>query len=364
MTAPASATSALRRGLAMSPELRTGLAGTLALAVAFTAGRVAVPVAIQQGIDYGLRAPGGPDFGRILLTALVTLSMMGVALVSAFWMNVRLFTVAETALASLRTRTFRHIHDLSMLHQQAEKRGSLVSRVTNDVDTISTFLQSSGIVLVINIGQLVITTAVMLTYSWPLTLVVFAAFVPLVLAVRALQRRLTAVYGAVRENVGAMLATIAESVVGAAVVRAYGVRQRSQSRLDQAIESNRVAQVRAMRTSAISFTFGELAAGLATAGVVAVGVLLGVDGHLTVGQLTAFLLLVTLFVQPVQIATEVLNDTQSAIAGWRRVLDIADVVPDVADPASGVASVACTSPIRRDRRYCPLWTSLSRPGPG
>ena len=53
---------------------------------------------------------------------------------------------------------------------------------------------------------------------------------------------------------------------------------------------------------------------------------------MTVGQLTAFLFLVTLFIQPVQIATEVLNEAQNAIAGWRRVLDVLDVAPDVADP--------------------------------
>jgi ATP-binding cassette subfamily B protein len=60
---------------------------------------------------------------------------------------------------------------------------------------------------------------------------------------------------------------------------------------------------------------------------------LGVGGHLTAGELTAFLFLVTLFVQPVQIATEVLNEAQNAIAGWRRVLGVLDTPADVADPA-------------------------------
>jgi ABC-type multidrug transport system fused ATPase/permease subunit len=67
---------------------------------------------------------------------------------------------------------------------------------------------------------------------------------------------------------------------------------------------------------------------------VVVGVLLGAGGSLTVGQLTAFLFLVALFVQPVQIATEVLNEAQNAVAGWRRVLDVLDIAPDVSDPAA------------------------------
>jgi ABC-type multidrug transport system fused ATPase/permease subunit len=86
-----------------------------------------------------------------------------------------------------------------------------------------------------------------------------------------------------------------------------------------------------------SFTAGELAAGIAIASVVVVGILLGVDGGITAGQLTAFLFLVTLFIAPVQIATEVVNEGQNAIAGWRRVLDVQDLEPDVADPgAEGV----------------------------
>jgi ABC-type multidrug transport system fused ATPase/permease subunit len=117
------------------------------------------------------------------------------------------------------------------------------------------------------------------------------------------------------------------------VIRAYGVAGRTATRLDNAIDAHQLAQQRAIRTSVFSFSTGELAAGLALAGVVVVGVRLGVDGTLTAGQLTAFLFLVTLFIQPVQIFTEVLNEAQNAVAGWRRVLDVLDLEPDVADPA-------------------------------
>jgi ATP-binding cassette, subfamily B, bacterial len=325
----------LRRGLGMSPELRIGLAGTLGLAVFATAGRVAVPVAIQQGIDRGLRAPGGPDLGVIATVVTITAAVLLVTMASAYLMNVRLYTVSETALASIRTRTFRHVHDLSMLHQQSERRGALVSRVTSDVDQISQFLQWGGVILLVSVGQLSITTIVMAAYSWQLTLVVYAAFAPVVFIIRIFQRRLTVAYGVVRAHVGTMLAAVSESVVGAAVIRAYGVHRRTEARLDRAIEDNRSAQFRALRISVTSFTAGEWAAGVATAAVVVVGVLLGVDGDLTVGQLTAFLFLATLFVQPVQIATEVLNEAQNAIAGWRRVLDVLDQQPDVADPGDG-----------------------------
>jgi ATP-binding cassette subfamily B protein len=322
----------LRRGLALSPELRRGLAGTLAFALVSMAGRVAVPVAIQQGIDRGLRGPGGPDVPVVGVVVVLTLATLVVTTACGYAMMVRLFTVTETALAGVRVRAFRHVHDLSMLHQQAERRGSLTSRVTSDVDIITQFLQFGGVILLVSLGQLTVAAVVMAIYSWQLTLVVFAAFIPAVWLIRIFQRRLAAAYGAVRKRLGEMLAAIGESVVGAEVIRAYGVAGRTAARVDTTIHAHQRAQQKAIRTSVFSFSTGELAAGVALAGVVVLGVQLGIGGSLTVGQLTAFLFLVTLFIQPVQIFTEVLNEAQNAIAGYRRVLDVLDMEPDVADP--------------------------------
>ena len=327
-----SAWSTVRRGLALSPELRTGLAGTLGLAIVYMVGRAAVPVAVQQGIDRGLRAAGGPNLDVVAAVVASAAVVLGVTTLCGYLMMRRLFTVSETALAGVRVRAFRHVHDLSMLHQQSERRGALVSRVTSDVDQITQFLQWGGVILLISIGQVVVTAIVMAAYSWQLTLVVFAAFLPAVLVIRAFQRRLAHAYGTVRRRMGALLAAISESVVGAPVIRSYGISARTARRLDAAIEAHRRAQQRALRTSVISFSTGEIAAGLALAGVVVLGVRLGVAGSLTVGQLTAFLFLVTLFIQPVQVATEVINEAQNAVAGWRRVLDVLDTAPDVADP--------------------------------
>ncbi|WP_030439435.1 ABC transporter ATP-binding protein [Actinoplanes subtropicus] len=328
----------VKRGLALSPELRPGLGGTIALAIVQMLGKVAVPIAVQQGIDHGIRAAGGPDLGFVGQVVALTLVVLAISTAAGYLMTRRLFTVSETALGALRSRTFRHIHDLSMLHQQSERRGSMVSRVTSDVDQISQFLQFGGVQLLLSSGQLLVSTLVMLFYSWQLTIVVLLAFGPAVAVIRLFQKRLAAVYKAVRERTGVMLGAVAESVVGAMVIRAYGVAGRTEKRLDTSIESLRVAQQRALRTSVTSFSSGELGAGLALAAVVVIGTLLGVGGHLTVGELTAFLFLVTLFIQPVQIATDMLNEAQNAVAGWRRVLDVLDLLPDVADPEDeGVA---------------------------
>ena len=192
-TVPATTPGTLRRGLALSPELRTGLGGTLVLALLSMAGRVAVPVAIQQGIDRGIRAAGGPDVGMVMTIVAITVGVLAATTACGYLMTRRLFTVTESALAGVRNRTFRHIHDLSVLHQAAERRGSLVSRVTGDVDQITQFLQTGGVQLLIASGQLVVTAIVMFVFSWQLTLVVLAAFLPAVVVIRLFQKRLAAV---------------------------------------------------------------------------------------------------------------------------------------------------------------------------
>src|SRR5215467_668046 len=96
---PDSSLDTFRRGLRLSPELRAGLGGTLALAFVAVSGKVAVPVAVQIGIDHGLRAPGGPDVGVIATVVAVTLALLSLTTICSNLMMRRLFTVSETALA-------------------------------------------------------------------------------------------------------------------------------------------------------------------------------------------------------------------------------------------------------------------------
>ncbi|HVL99983.1 MAG TPA: ABC transporter ATP-binding protein [Egibacteraceae bacterium] len=331
---PGGAWEVLRRGLRLSPEFRAGLPLTLALAVVATAGRVVVPIAIQLTIDRGVLAPDGADLRQVAVLTVAALAAVALTAAAGYLMIARLVRLTESALSNLRVRAFRHIHDLSALHHAAEHRGSLVARVTADVDEISRFMQWGGIVLVVNVGQLAFATAVMAVYSWQLTLVVLLTFFPLAFVLRWFQGRLGHAYDLVRTRVGEMLTTIGESVVGAPVVRAYGIEERTNARIVDAVDRQFDAVYRAHRTASVMFSSGEVFAALATAAAVVVGVLLGPGGGLSAGRLVSFLFLIGLFVAPVQVATEVLDQAQTAIAGWRRILGVLDTPADVADPGA------------------------------
>src|SRR5690606_1465429 len=134
-----------------------------------------------------MNAPGGPrtDFVRWMgVAAFVAILLTSLA---SYAMTSRLFTVSERGLATLRTKAFRHVHDLPLLTQNTERRGALVSRATSDVDQVSQFLVFGGLIFVVSIGQILVATVLMLVYSWQLAAVVWLCFMPLFVSIRWFQ---------------------------------------------------------------------------------------------------------------------------------------------------------------------------------
>ena len=153
-----------------------------------------------------------------------------------------------------------------------------------------------------------------------------------------------------------LLGAISEPVVGAAVVRSYGVEDRTQARIDTAIQDWQDAYTHAQTYTVTSFSLGGLSAGLANAGVIVIGVLLGFTGDMTPGRVLAFAFLVTLFVGPVQMGTQILTDAQNAIASWRRVLGILETPADLDRPGGrrrGPPAGSDRRPLRRRQLRLP-----------
>ena len=331
----------IRLGIKHSPELVEGIRRTFALAVLASVGQVVVPVVVQQTLDNGLSGEDGTDFGYVVRAGLIAAVAIAVTGWASFLMTSRLFTAAERGLSTLRTKAFRHVHDLPMLTQSTEHRGALVSRVTSDVDQVSQFIVFGGLLFIVSIGQMLIATVVMVVYSWQLAILVWFCFGPLFLSLRFFQRKLSVAYTLARRQVAKLLSAISEPVVGAAVVKAYAVEDRTQQHIDREIDATSAAQIKAQAYTSVFFSLGGLSGGLANAGVVVGGVLLalayrGSGGALSVGEILAFAFLVTLFVGPVQMGTQILTDAQNAIASWRRTIGILETPADLVDPgASG-----------------------------
>jgi putative ABC transport system ATP-binding protein len=324
------------------------------MALAGAAGRVLVPVLIQQILDHGLRSASGPGHGQRFRAAYVY-TLCGAAAAAILVIYVagrgafrRLVWASEHALRNLRVRVFAHIHELNVAEQSAEKRGALTARVTADIDTLTQFFEWGGINWIVSMCLIGGTLVAMLVYSWQLTLVAVAVASPIIWVLRAMQRRILEAYELVRTCVSETMSAISETVMGAAVVRAYGLEDRVTSDVRQAVTRQYDAQMRAMKFGAAVFPQADLFGGLAVASVVLIGSKFGPGWGLSAGQLVAFLFLVTLFLQPVADLSEVLDQTQTAIAAWRKVLGVLDTPASMAEPSPGTPLPAGALSVRTD----------------
>lgn len=328
---------AFRRIVGVMPELRRGFPVTVGLALAIAAGRVVVPILLQQVIDRGILGPDGyrPTFIRnaVLVAAA---AIVGLWFVERAGLG-RLTTVAEAGLAGLRVRTFRHIHRLSAAEHTESRRGILVSRVSSDIETLSQFWSWGAMVWLGSSATILGVGAVMAVYSWRLTVVAAVVFAPVAFLLRWLQVRQLRAWDEVRTRVGETLGEFSEAIGGAAVIRAYGLAPRARRRLRAAVRDQYRAELKAARLFAVMFPIGDLFGALAVVVVAVVGVWQGTAWGLDAGELVAFTFLVTLLAQPIAELGEVLDQTQSAAAGARKVLGTLDIPVDVVEPDPGLA---------------------------
>ena len=334
------ALSTIRRGLAAAPVLRHGLWVTFALAALGSAGRVVVPILIQQAIDKGIvgQATGDPvDVGlvaRLAAIGVIAVVISGIAFRHASY---RLSVRSERALYDFRERLIGHIHRLSLADHGEERRGGLVARVTSDIETLAQFFQWGGMSWMRNSALMLIVSIVMLAYDPLLACVAFVVAFPLAIVLRAVQRRLVVAHGEARERNGEMLGAIAEVVSGAASIRAYRAGEYMGGIVREATDRKARQQIRAAWYGAFLFPSGELFSVFTVSAVVVVGVWRGSGGGLTAGAVIGFIFLTYRFLEPVAEFTEIIDQTQTAVAGLRRVLSVLDMPVGPPAPASPIA---------------------------
>lgn len=328
-----SAVHTINRGLEEAPVLRQGLVLTWCLAAVGATGRVVVPILLQQAIDRGIVRDGGVRVGFVTVLALIAAGALLVAGLAQRAAVLRLGQRSEQALYQLRARLIAHIHRLSLADHNEERRGALVARVTSDIETLAQFFQWGGLAWLLDGPLMLMVGAVMLAYDWVLALVAFAVAAPLAFVLRVVQRHLVAAYERARARNGEMVAAVTEVVTGSATMRAYDAGPALRATANEAIEGRQQAQIRAQVIGAFLFPSGEVFSVLTIAAVIVVGVLRGPDGGLTAGAMVGFVFLTYRFLEPIAEFTEVLDQTQTAVAGLRRVLGVLDLPAGPPPPA-------------------------------
>ncbi len=240
--------------------------------------------------------------------------------------------VGQSILASMRERIFERLLRLPLRNFDRRPVGDLMSRVTNDVDTLNQLLSQGFTQLLGSFFSLIGIVVAMLVLDWRLALVCFTIIPVMLLTNVFFARRARRAFRATRETVGVVTAGLQEEIVGVREAQAFNRTEANIERFRERNAANRAANVQAVAITSAFAPAIDVLSTLATAIVIGFGGYLVVTGVLTVGLLTAFLIYVQQFFRPVQLASQVYTQAQAALAGAERIYNILDEEPEPPDP--------------------------------
>jgi ATP-binding cassette, subfamily B, bacterial len=297
--------------------------GLLALSVALVAASalasVAYPSLARLAVDGGIVGRSG----HVLLLA----TGIGVLVVAGDWLVTRAQTIVtaragESVLYLLRVRSYAHLQRLGLDYYERELAGRIMTRMTTDVDALSTFLQTGLAQAVVSLLTVAGVAAALLLTDVGLAMVALAGLPVLIVATVVFRRLATQAYAQARERVSAVNADLQENVSGLRVSQAYVREDYSAAEFNSLSLAYRVSRLRAQRYIAIYFPFVTLLSELAQAAVLGVGAGRVAAGQLTPGVLAAFLLYLGMFFTPVQQLSQVFDGYQQARVGLSRIGDL------------------------------------------
>ena len=241
-------------------------------------------------------------------------------------------SVGQRVLASMRERIFERLQRLPLRYFDRHPVGDLMSRVTNDVDTLNQLLSQGITQLLGSLFSLIGIVVAMLILDWRLALVCFAIIPVMLLTNVFFARRARRAFRTTRETVGDVTAGLQEEIIGVREAQAFNRTAANIERFRVRNAANRAANVQAVAITSAFAPAIDVLSTLATAVVIGYGGYLVLTGTLTVGLLTAFLIYVQQFFRPIQLASQVYTQGQAALAGAERIYNILDEESEPPDP--------------------------------
>ena len=237
--------------------------------------------------------------------------------------------VAQGVLSDLRTRLFAHLQRLPASYFDRVPIGDVISRCTADVDTLDTVFSSGVALLLANLVRLVTIAVAMVALSPALSLIAALIAAPLVLVTRALQVRVRQAERESRVAIGAINTRLQEDLRGIEVIRAFGREPEFIAGFRQVLSRGLAAFNRSSFYSALYTPMTAILSAIAVAALLAAGTQQAFGAtSISLGTLTAFLLLLQRFFQPITALGEEWQTVQGAMAGAERIFDTLALAPD------------------------------------
>ncbi len=313
---------------------RLALAGLLILIRSLA--YLSIPYLVGLGIDEGVRPGRSADLRRLLEVGAVLIGVLLVNAVANYAFLRVSGRVGQGALFDLRRLLFRHVQELSLSFYERYTSGRIISRLTSDVDALNELLATGLTSVVTSVVSVVAITAILIRLDVRLGLVTLVAM-PLVLALTWWFRHNSArSYRAVRRAIVLVIVQYVESLGGIRAVHAFRREPRNQEIFEDVNARYRDANIWSNR---LASTFGpgiSLLGRLTTAAALLFGGYLVAQGQLTLGVLTAFVLYLRQFFEPMQDLSQFYNIFQAAGAALEKLAGVIEESPTVPEPEAPV----------------------------
>ncbi len=283
--------------------------------------KVALDSAIPEGDLAQLGLLAGAFFAALLLTFFLEYAQQ----ILTTWLGQRI-------MFDLRRQVFGHLQHQSLRYFDRNPVGRLMTRVTNDVEVLNQ-LFSSGIVTVFgDVFTLIFIVGVMLWMDWRLALVAFAVMPFVILVAFVFRAKVRQAYRDIRVRLARINAYLQERITGVAVVQLFGREDRTTAKFSEINRDHLEAHLRSITYYALFFPVIEVLTTIALAAILVYGGGRLMDGTVSVGVVTAFLMYARRFFRPIQDLSEKYNMLQGAMASSERIFKLLDSEPSVRDP--------------------------------
>lgn len=292
------------------------LAVSLGLVAVDAGSGLLLPILIRHGIDKGVEQAA---LGAVWVAAVLALVVVVAQWAAQFAETRMTGRTGERVLYALRVKIFAQLQRLGLDYYERELTGKIMTRMTTDVDALSSFLQTGLVTAVVSVFTFFGILIALLVLDVELALIVFATLPVLVLGTIVFRRKSVAAYELARDRVSLVNADLQESVSGLRIVQAFRRQRAGAARFAERSDSYREARVRGQWLISVYFPFVQLLSSGAAAAVLIVGAGRVEAGTLTTGALVAYLLYIDLFFAPVQQLSQVFDGYQQATVSLGRI---------------------------------------------
>lgn len=285
------------------------------------------PFLTQLGIDHGVI---GRDWDLLLLVGCTALAAVVVTIGASAGRIRTTGQIAATAMYDLRVRVFAHLQRLSLDYYSKEKAGVVMTRMTSDIENLQQLLQEGLVQFAVQGLTMVVVTVVLFVYNPLLAAITIIVVVPVLFALSLWFRSESAkAFLAVRDGIAGVLADLSESLAGVRVVAAFNRQRYNTVHHRNVVGHYRDCNDRTARLQGIYGPGSELIGLLGQVTVLVIGGAMVHAGDLTIGELTAFVLYLNAFFQPIQQLVQLYNTYQQGQASMVKLRELLSTEPSV-----------------------------------